>query len=244
MMQLLALIAMEPPKDLTSRSIQNEKVRALQSIKPLTDKICQRDIIRGQYSSGYIEGEKVMGYREERDVDPNSCIETYVAMKLFIDTPRWKGVPFYIRGGKRLPRRVAEITVVFHPNSHPGLPSRSNHLSIRIQPTEGISLALYSKTPGFQEAALQQVPLEFSPESFFQIALPEAYERLLRDCIFGDNTLFTRESEVMASWTVLTPLLKFWEKHPPHFPNYAAGSWGPEAASDLLRRDGREWMVV
>lgn len=244
MMQLLALIAMEPPKDLTSHSIQKEKVRALQSIKPFTRAMCERYAIRGQYSSGMIHGEKVQGYREEKDVDPNSCIETYVAMKLLIDTPRWKGVPFYIRGGKRLAQRVAEITVVFHPGSDPRISSGSNHLSIRIQPDEGIAFSLHSKTPGFQGGELKQVSFGFSLESFFQTAMPEAYERLLRDCIVGDHTLFTREAEVMASWKVLTPLLKFWEKHPPRFPNYAAGSWGPEAASDLLKRDGREWVVV
>lgn len=244
MMQLLALIAMEPPKDFSAGSIQHQKLRALQSIKPLTNTMCEKYVVRGQYSNGIIDGEKVIGYREEKNVNPHSCVETYVAMKLLLDTPRWKGVPFYIRGGKRLPRRIAEITVIFRPGSYPGRKSESNYLSIRIQPSEGISMSLHAKIPGFHDLAPERVPLGFSPESFFDTALPEAYERLLRDCILGDHTLFTTDSEVMASWKILTPLIKFWGEHSPHFPNYAAGTWGPTAASDLLKRDGREWAVV
>lgn len=243
MMQLLALVAMELPKDLTSHSIQKEKVRALQSIKPLTNQRCEKNVVRGQYHSETINGKKILGYREERDVDPNSYIETYVAMKLFINTPRWKNVPFYIRGGKRMPRRVAEITVIFRPSPYTELSSENNFLSIRIQPDEGLSLGLHYKTPNLPNDS-QLIPLVFSPESYFKTPLSEAYEILLLDCMVGIDTRFTREAEVMASWKVLTPLLKFWEKHPPHFPNYPAGSWGPEAASDLLKRDGREWVVV
>lgn len=244
MMQLLALIAMEPPKDFTAPSIQHQKLRVLQAIKPLTAAMCEKYVVRGQYSSGVIQGEKVKGYREEKNVDPDSLTETYVAMKLLIDTPRWKGVPFYIRGGKRLPRRIAEITLVFHPSSYPELGAKRNYLSLRIQPGEGISLSLHSKIPGFHNALLQPISLKFSPESFFHTALPEAYERLLRDCMVGDHTLFTTEQEVKESWKILTPLLQFWERHPAHFPNYAAGTWGPEAAGDLLKKDGREWVVV
>lgn len=244
MMQLLALIAMEPPKDFTAHSIQQEKLRALQAIKPFTEAMCDKYVVRGQYSSGIIHGKKVRGYREEKNVDLHSSIETYVAMKLLVDTPRWKGVPFYIRGGKRLSRRIAEITIVFHPSSYSELGAEKNHVSIRIQPREGISLSLYSKLPGFHDKLLQQIPLGFSPESFFSTALPEAYERLLRDCILGNHTLFTTEQEVMQSWKILTPLIRFWEKHRPHFPNYKAGTWGPKAATDLLKKDGREWVVV
>lgn len=244
MMQLLALIAMEPPKDFTAHSIQQQKLRTLRAIKPLTHTVCEKYIVRGQYSAGMIHGEKVIGYREEKNVDPHSFMETYIAMKLFIDTPRWKGVPFYIRGGKRMPRRIAEITIVFHPSLYPELGKEKTYLSIRIQPREGISFSLYAKLPGFDDELPQPISLSFSPESFFSTPLPEAYERLLRDCILGNHTLFTTEQEVIESWKILTPLLKFWEKHPPHFPNYRAGTWGPEAAADLLQREGRKWVVV
>lgn len=246
MMQLLSLVAMEPPKDFSAHAIQEAKIQALQSVR-----LTEKDVVRGQYRSGCINEKKVSGYREEKNVDPHSYVETYVAMKVFIDTPRWKGVPFYLRGGKRLPRRVAEINVVFKPGRYPKLRSRPNFWSIRIQPNEAFSLARVVKTPVVEHDSWKFILLEHSPQSDFQSTkknpqdsqLPEAYENLFLKCMSGDHSLFASEDEVTASWKILTPILESWKRNPPDFPNYDAGSWGPEAASKLIQDDGRHWII-
>lgn len=167
-------------------------------------------------------------------------------MKLFIDTPRWKGVPFYLRGGKRLPRRIAEITIIFKPGRYPELTSRRNYSSIHIQPHEAFSDSLLIKTPVVQNDSWQLVFLEHflqSKKNLKDNQMPEAYENLFLNCMSGDHSLFASEDEVTVSWKILTPLLKSWEKYLPDFPNYAAGTWGPEAALDLIKKDGRHWII-
>jgi len=249
MMQLLSLLAMEPPTSLKADAIYNEKVKIMEALRPLPlDKLDQY-AIRGQYGPGYIEGKEVKGYRQEDNVPPDSSVETFVALKLFVDNWRWAGVPFYLRAGKRLPKRATEIAIVF--KSAPGYlfqsenkPSEANILVIRIQPDEGISLKMNCKIPGLG-TLIQPVKMDFQYGSYFGSTPPEAYERLICDCMSGDNTLFTRTDEVMASWKLLTPVLDKWEADKPKdFPNYASGTWGPKAAETLLERDGRHWRLI
>jgi glucose-6-phosphate 1-dehydrogenase len=243
-MQLLSLVAMEPPLSLEADAIRDQKVKALEAIRPL--KI--DDVVRGQYGSGLVNGTNVLGYRQEPDVNPNSNIETYVALKLFIDNPRWSGVPFYLRAGKRLPKKTTEIAVIFKEPPvnlfQNGNRKNPNILVIRIQPDEGSSIKVNCKVPG-PTNTLQPVKMDFRYGSYFGTTPPEAYERLICDCIVGDSTLFAREDEVFNSWKLLTPLLDNWAKNPPkEFPNYPAGSWGPKAADQLIEADGRKWRLI
>jgi glucose-6-phosphate 1-dehydrogenase len=249
MMQLLSLVAMEPPISLTAGAVRNEKVKVLQSIRPLTHHDFEHTAIRGQYGPGLIHEEKVLGYRQETDVSPKSSIETYVALRLFIDNWRWAGVPFYLRAGKRLPKRATEIAitfkeapgVLFHKPHHKEKP---NVLAIRIQPDEGISLKINCKVPG-PSSPIQPVKMDFRYGSYFGQAPPEAYERLIWDCILGDSTLFARSDEVAHSWEIFTPLLEYWDAHPiKDFPNYAAGTWGPVQADEMIAKDDRAWRVL
>jgi len=249
MMQLLTLVAMEPPYNLNADAIRDEKVKVLECITPFNENNFQTHAVRGQYGKGFINGSPVKGYREEANVDPSSNVETYAALKLYIDNWRWDGVPFYLRGGKRLPKRATEISIVF--KSAPGklfhLPQQkieSNVLTIRIQPNEGISLKMNCKIPGPTQL-VQPVKMDFSYGSFFGLTPPEAYERLICDCIFGDSTLFARQDEVFNSWRILNPLLDFWKNTKESgFPNYAAGSFGPISAEHMMARDGRMWRLV
>lgn len=248
MMQLLALVAMEPPVNLNANAIRDEKVKVLNSIRPIIGAKLNSEVVRGQYGPGFVNGEIAKGYRQEENVSPTSVVETFVAMQLFIDNWRWAGVPFYLRAGKRLPKRTTEIAIIF--KSAPGIlfPSYQkknelNALIIRIQPDEGISLKINCKVPGLSES-LQPVKMDFRYGSYFGLAPPEAYERLICDCMIGDNTLFARDDEVMASWKFITPILKHWEQNPIDFPNYAAGTWGPEAAEQLLLKEGRQWRLL
>jgi glucose-6-phosphate 1-dehydrogenase len=249
MMQLLSLLAMEPPSSLKADAIYNEKVKIMEAIRPLPlDKLDQY-AIRGQYGPGIVDGKEVKGYRQEDNVPPDSSVETFVALKLFIDNWRWAGVPFYLRAGKRLPKRATEIAIVF--KAAPGYlfqsgnkPNEANILVIRIQPDEGISLKMNCKIPGLG-TQIQPVKMHFAYGSYFGSAPPEAYERLICDCMSGDNTLFTRTDEVMASWRLLTPVLERWESEKPKdFPNYASGTWGPKAADSLLTKDGHQWRLI
>lgn len=245
MMQLLSLVAMEPPVSLDADAIRDEKVKVLEAIRPLK----QSEVVRGQYGPGMINGEEVVGYRQEKDVDPQSKIETYLALKMHIDNWRWSGVPFYLRAGKRLPKRTTEIAVVF--KEPPGVLFQNgnrknppNVLVIRIQPDEGSSLKINCKVPG-PSNTMQPVKMDFRYGAYFGTTPPEAYERLICDCILGDSTLFAREDEVFHSWRLLTPLLEDWEKNPPKdFPNYPAGSWGPQASEQLIEVDGRKWRMI
>ncbi|NGX50250.1 MAG: Glucose-6-phosphate 1-dehydrogenase 2 [Chlamydiae bacterium] len=249
MMQLFSLIAMEPPVNLSPDAIHDEKVKVLEALRPFKQEDFEHSAVRGQYGKGYTSGEEVKGYREEENVDPHSNVETYGAIRLFIDNWRWDGVPFYLRGAKRLPKRATEIAVTF--KRPPGIlfHKRDEHyepnvLAIRIQPNEGIALKINCKVPG-PSSPIHPVKMDFRYGAFFGLTPPDAYERLICDCIAGDSTLFARQDEVFHSWQFITPLLDHWANtQPKEFPNYAAGSWGPKAAEEMLARDGRKWRLI
>lgn len=249
MMQLLSLVAMEPPVSLSAGAIRDEKVKVLQSIRPLSLLDFEHSVVRGQYGAGFINGEKAVGYREEKDVNPKSNIETYVAIRFFIDNWRWAGVPFYLRGGKRLPKRATEIAITFKDApgvlfQQQGKKNDPNVLAMRIQPNEGIALKINCKVPG-PNSPIQPVKMDFRYGSYFGQTPPEAYERLIWECILGDSTLFARDDEVFQSWKILTPLLDYWAAHPPKdFPNYPSGSWGPKKADEMIAQDGRTWRIL
>lgn len=249
MMQLLSLVAMEPPVNLSARSIHDEKVKVLQGIRPFSEKDLQESIVRGQYGKGFVGGKEVLSYREEKNVSPTSSMETYMALRLWIDNWRWAGVPFYLRGGKRMPKKVTEIAIVFKDPPHVlfqnmGTNHVPNTLTIRIQPNEGIALKINCKVPG-PSSPIQPVKMDFRYGSYFGMSPPEAYERLIQDCILGDKTLFARQDEVFNSWALLTPVLESWEKQKSTgCQSYAAGSWGPENANTMLARDGRKWRLI
>ena len=239
---------MEPPSSLTANSIRDEKVKILSSIRPITKELVDRYAVRGQYGPGFISGEAVRGYTQEDNVSASSHVDTYVALELFIDTWRWAGVPFFLRTGKRLPKRATEIAIFFKEPPevffHSILPSQNNTLIIRIQPDEGISLKINAKIPG-SATLVHPVKMDFRYSSHFGTKPPDAYERLLCDCMIGDQTLFARKDEVLASWSTIQPILEHWQNEPPHgFPNYAAGSWGPEAANYLIQQEGRAWRHI
>ena len=249
MMQLFSLIAMEPPVNLNADSIHDEKVKVLEALRPFKEEDFAKSAVRGQYGKGYSAGAEVKGYREEENVDPHSNVETYGAVRLFIDNWRWDGVPFYLRGAKRLPKRATEIAVTFkHPPGilfqEQGQKHEPNVLAIRIQPNEGIALKINCKVPG-PSSPIQPVKMDFRYGAFFGLTPPDAYERLICDCIAGDSTLFARQDEVFRSWEFFTPLLNYWGNYPPQgFPNYDAGSWGPQEADEMLARDGRKWRLI
>jgi glucose-6-phosphate 1-dehydrogenase len=242
LLQLVALTAMEPPIDFSAESVRNEKVKVLRA----THTPGPKHVVRGQYGPGYVDGEEVPGYREEEGVDPDSATETYVAAKLYVDNWRWADTPFYLRTGKRLPRRETTIAIQFKRAPHPpfevdaeeGL--RPNVLLVHIQPDEGVSLAIGAKVPG-QGLTIRTVHMDFLYGGSFRVGLPEAYERLILDCLLGDATLFTRADEVEEQWALVDAMVAPWKRDRPHFPNYAAGTWGPPAADELLHRDGRSW---
>jgi glucose-6-phosphate 1-dehydrogenase len=244
MMQLLSLIAMEPPAKLTGDAIRDEKVKVVHSIRPFSEEDIAQSIARGQYGpSGQDKG-----YREEDRVSPSSTVETYVALKLYVDNWRWAGVPFYLRAGKRLPKKVTEIAISFKPApgalyEMEGHTCPPNVLAIRIQPDEGISLKINCKIPGHDDF-MKPVSMDFRYVDYFGSGQQEAYERLICDCMIGDSTLFARIDEVIASWTIFSPILDWWQAHPPkNFPNYPCGSWGPEEANKLIEEDHRSWRT-
>jgi glucose-6-phosphate 1-dehydrogenase len=242
LLQLVAMTAMEPPIDFTSESVRNEKVKVLKSMHTPGPK----HVVRGQYGRGYVEGEEVPGYREEPGVDPNSMTETFVAAKLFVDNWRWADTPYYVRAGKRLARRETTIAIQFKRAPHPPFEElaaeglRPNVLLINIQPDEGVSLAIGAKVPG-QGLQIRTVHMDFLYGGAFRTDMPEAYERLVLDCMRGDATLFTREDEVSEQWQLVDAIVAAWRRDRPSFPNYAAGTWGPPSSDDLLVRDGRSW---
>lgn len=240
MMQLFSLITMEPPITLEADAIHNEKVKVLENIRPLQP----GDFVRGQYGPGIIGGKDVCSYRQEKDVSPQSWTETYLALKLFIDNPRWSGIPFFLRAGKRLPKRTTEIAVIFKDPPHALFLPIPNVLTIRIQPDEGSSLKINCKVPG-PSNPVQPVKMDFRYGTYFGLAPPEAYERLICDAILGDSTLFARQDEVLQSWKLLSPLLASWKNSPQEtFPNYPAGSWGPQAADQLIEKSGKKWRLI
>jgi glucose-6-phosphate 1-dehydrogenase len=247
-MQLLCLVAMEPPHNLDADAVRDEKVKVLRAIRPLTNSNLHDHVVLGQYAPGFVNSKEALGYRQEADVSKSSPVETYVALELFIDNWRWAGVPFYLRGGKRLPKRVTEIAITF--KDVPGIlfhrqdPCSPNVLTIRIQPDEGISLNINCKVPGLS-GPIQPVKMNFLYGSYFGLTAPDAYERLICDCMSGDSTLFARGDEVIAAWDLLNPILN--GNAPPlhsDFPNYAAGSWGPNKADDLLSKTNRSWRLL
>jgi len=249
LLQLLSLVAMEPPATFAADALRDEKVKVLRAIDPFTKVRVDENVVRGQYAKGWVAAEPVEGYREEPEVDPQSETETYVAARLFVDDWRWSGVPFYVRAGKRLPKRATEIAIQFA-----GVPHRlfaetatdpqPNLLAIRIQPDEGILLRFGSKVPGLG-LDIRTVNMDFTYGSAFSTDSPDAYETLVLDAMLGDASLFTRADEVEAAWGIATPILDSWIEEPaPSFPNYEAGTWGPDAADQLIERDGRRWRRI
>jgi glucose-6-phosphate 1-dehydrogenase len=248
MLQLLSVVAMEPPAQFNGDALRDEKVKVLRSVvAPRGDRVAS-EVVRGQYATGFIAGSEVRGYREEEGVKPDSRTETFVALKLAIDNWRWSGVPFYLRTGKRLPRRVTEIAIQFKSVPHlmfklpegQGLPP--NVLTMRIQPDEGITLRVAAKVPG-AGTKLQPVRMDFDYGSAFGQAGPDAYVRLLLDAMLGDPTLFARDDEIDTAWALMQGILDGWANAPvtAPLPVYEAGTWGPEEAELLLARDQRTW---
>ena len=246
MLQVLSIIAMEPPARFESRDVRDEKVKVLRAIAPFDAESTRLDAVRGQYGAGTLNGREVPGYREEEGVNPESNTDTYVALKLGIDNWRWSETPFYLRTGKRLPHRTTEVAIQFKQAPHlPFDPAAvadvsPNLLTLRIQPDEGAALRFLAKVPG-PTIDLSDVNMDFKYGESFSQDSPEAYERLLLDALLGDSTLFARWDEVERAWEIVEGLIEEWSATPGPFPNYSAGSWGPAAADELMARDGREW---
>jgi len=245
LLQLLCIVAMEPPVSVTPDAVRDEKLKVLRSLKRFTPATLAQNVIRGQYRAGHVEGMAVPSYRHEPDAKPESRTETYVAVKAEIDTWRWAGVPFYLRTGKRMADQLAEIVVRFKTVPHsiftqgtgPALP---NCLVIRLQPDEGLQLNLMAKTPG-DGMRLKPVELELDFRETFKMPRMEAYERLLLDVLRGQLTLFMRSDELEAAWEWVEPILNYWEQQETEPLPYASGTWGPAAASALIGRDGLQW---
>jgi len=247
LLQLLCLVAMEPVVSFRPDEIRNKKVDVLHAIRPIPRDDVTSCTVRGQYGRGWIRGKAVCGYREEGGVDPQSNTATFAALKLFVDNWRWHDVPFYLRTGKRMGQAVSEVSVQLRGVPHQPFPAESTFdwkpasLAMCIQPDEGIVLNFQAKHPG-AKIRLRPVDMRFSYEDSFKVPSPDAYETLLWDVMIGDATLFMRADQVEAAWSVLTPVLEVWGATPPSdFPNYASGTWGPEAAEILIARDGRSW---
>lgn len=245
LLQLLCIVAMEPPVSDTPNAVRDEKLKVLRSLKRFTPQSLTQNVIRGQYRSGHVDGAAVPGYRKEPQANPLSRTETFVAVKAEIDTWRWAGVPFYLRTGKRMADQLAEIVVRFKtiPHSIFAQPNRSfqpNSLIIRLQPDEGLQLNLMAKTPG-DGMRLRPVELELDFRETFKMPRMDAYERLLLDVLRGQLTLFMRSDELEAAWEWVEPILNFWEQEGDEPLPYTAGTWGPAAASALIGRDGLQW---
>jgi len=246
--QVTSLIAMEPPASLSANSVRDEKAKAMQAVRALPLNSMDEFAARGQYGPGTVLGDTVPGYREEPGVDPNSSTETFASLKLYFDNWRWAGVPFYLRSGKRLQKHVTEIAIEFKEVPHrlftdSDAPLQPNILIIRIQPNEGITLRFGAKLPG-QAMRIRPVNMDFRYGSSFGLKPPEAYERLLLDCMFGDSTLYARRDMVERGWEIVAPILEAWQKPAEDFPNYEAGTWGPRASFELIERDGRKWRKL
>ena len=247
LLQVLSLIAMEPPVSLDAESIRDEKVKLLKSIRPLTPEDVAKQVVRGQYFAGKVDGQLMAGYRQEPKVKSDSNVETYVALELFIDNWRWSGIPFYLRTGKALPLSASEVRVQFRPTPHVlfaaecGQDLQPNALSLRLQPNEGISLRFNGKVPG-TSLEVRPVRMHFSYDAEFGAYTPEAYERLLLEAMAGDATLFIRRDEVEAAWKIIDSIRRSWDdKALTNREFYSAGTWGPVAADDLLAESGRSW---
>jgi glucose-6-phosphate 1-dehydrogenase len=248
MLQLLCHVAMEPPARFSADEVRDEKAKVLHAIQAPTEADIAQMAVRGQYAAGTVGGEQVSGYLDERDVPSDSNTETYVALRLFVDNWRWAGVPFYLRTGKRLARKVTEIAVTLKPVPHLGFQEdgsigiRPNQLILTLQPNEGVSLALAAKIPGTR-MRIRPVNMEFLYGTSFLSQSPEAYERLIMDAMRGDATLFTRNDEVEAQWEICDPIVHTFENTPGPLPQYAAGTQGPDEASSILL-PGDEWRAI
>jgi glucose-6-phosphate 1-dehydrogenase len=244
-LQILSLVAMEPPSSWDANAVRDEKVKVLHTLRPIRGSEVLTSTVRAQYAAGTVRGDKVAGYRSEPDVSPESVTETYAAMRLSLDSWRWGGVPFYLRAGKRLAKRLTEVVLHFKPLPHglfrgmPGATEEPNSLVMRIQPDEGISLRFATKVPG-QGVAVRDVAMDFRYGTEFGSSTPEAYERLILDAMRGDATLFTRADEVEAQWGFIDPILDAWRADPASLAFYEAGSWGPREA-DALLAPGDTW---
>ncbi len=246
-MQLLTLVAMEPPSSMDAEVIRTKKIELLKSLRPIAPETVQRFAVRGQYGAVSSEPDQVKSYRDEMHVDPESDIETFAALKLFIDNWRWSGVPFYIRTGKCLPERLTEIAIHFKEVPHclftksiTGCPN-SNVLVLKIQPDEGINFSFNIKYPGSTNR-IDMVTMDFSYAEAYDVKMAEAYERLIHDAMLGDATLFPHSQEIEESWKIINGILEGWESFPPQsFPNYEPGTWGPIEAEMLMERDLRRW---
>ena len=245
LLQVLSLLAMEPPRTTEANSVRDAKLDVLRTLRPFAREDVERWVVRGQYTEGLVNGQQVKGYRQEEQVASDSNMETFVALKCFIENWRWAGVPFYLRTGKRLPKRASEIAIQFNSvprilfNSSPRAPLAPNLLSIRIQPEEGLGLNIISKMPG-SDLRLAPVNVDFHQKS----VSPEAYETLLRDIILGDQTLFMRRDSVETAWQFIQPILDVWAKTPVEPPMYAAGSWGPLESALMIAADKRSWRTL
>ncbi len=247
MLQVLSLVAMEPPVSLEAEAIRDEKVKLLKSIRAISPEDVAKHVVRGQYFAGVVDGQPQVGYRQEAKVKPDSNVETYVAAKFFIDNWRWSGVPFYLRTGKCLPLGASEVRIQFRPTPNVlfaaacGNKLDNNALTLRLQPNEGITLRFNGKVPGTQ-VGVRPVRMHFSYDSEFGAYTPEAYERLLLEAIAGDATLFIRRDEVETAWQIVDSIRKGWEGKPlTNREFYAAGTWGPIAAEELLTQSGHFW---
>jgi len=250
LLQLLTLTAMEPPVTFSADAVRDEKVKVLKALRPIGEDAWHEFAVRGQYGPGTIGGAPVPGYRQEEGVAPDSVTPTYAAVRFLVDNWRWHDVPFFLRSSKRMPRRATEIAITFREPPHlmfklpPGGRLEPNVLAMRIQPQEGIALRFEAKVPGI-DVRMVSVDMDFDYGDAFGGDDHDAYETLLLDCMLGEATLFTRSDEVEAAWTIVDPLIKHWESTPaPHFPNYAAGSWGPAVADDFIGRVGARWREL
>ena len=249
LLQILSLVAMEPPPSLEAEDIRNEKVKLLKSIRKMTPGVVAKNVVRGQYFAGTVDGDNRGGYRQEERVNPESNVETFVALKLFIDNWRWSGVPFYLRTGKNLPHRASEVRVQFRPTpnvlfaAQDDLDLHANALTLRLQPDEGISLRFNGKVPG-NSIETRPVRMHFGYDAEFGAYTPEAYERLLLEAMAGDATLFIRRDEVETAWQIVDDIRAGWGDKPlSNREFYAAGTWGPVAADDLLAADNHVWHI-
>lgn len=247
MLQLLCLVGMEPLQSFDADEVRNKKVDVLKAVRPFNKSDVHEYAVRGQYGPASVNGAAVPGYRQEKGVDPRSMVETYVALKLYIENWRWQNVPFYLRTGKRMPRKLSEIVIQFKPVPHQMFPPdaadvfTANRLIINIQPEEGISMRFQAKEPG-SGMRLRTVSMNFNYAEQFHAENREAYETLLQEVIEGDPALFMRDDQERVAWQLIEPLLESWAKsHSGHFPNYSAGTWGPEVSDLMLARDGHHW---
>ena len=246
LLQLLCLVAMEPPISFSADELRNKKVEVLRAIRPVDRDEISRQVVRGQYGPGTVKGQREVGYREEPGVNPKSTTETFVALKLYVDNWRWQDVPFYLRTGKHLPGQASEICIEFNPVPHMAFPPEQvaeiepNRLYLLIQPEQAIVESFQAKYPG-PAMRLTTVETKFSYSSFNE-PTPEAYETLLLDVMRGDATLFMRGDQVECAWQVVMPILDHWRHQGPQIATYPAGTWGPEAATQMLARDGNVWV--